>query len=115
MTDYAALERRYNGPIPQDELDALWHGSVKNKAIADIEGLIEFHEEYQARMLASAPKWLTRGNRAMHDDNIATAEFHGREISKLKSRLFDLRSTKAAVKGAGRFFDTLSPKEPDDA
>ncbi len=94
---YAALERRYNGPIPQEELDALFYGSVRNRAIADIEGSIEFHQGYKARMEASAPKWLTRGNRVMHDDNLDTAKYHEREIAKLKSRLFDLRSTKATA------------------
>ena len=111
---YADLERRYNGPIPQEALDRLRHGSATKAEIARVEDSIAFFHGEKTRAERSARRWLERGNVEMHDRNLADVELYKREWRKLRARLKDLRGTDAAVKGAGRFFDVLDPREPGD-
>ena len=111
---YADLERRYNGPIPQEALDRLRYGSSLNAEIAKIEGLIAYYRGQIVRMRRSAKKWFARGNLEMARQNMNDSWFYLREWRALRRRLNELRGTDAAVKGAGRFFDALNPKGPDD-
>ena len=117
MTDpltYADLERRYDAAIPQDALDRLRHGSATKAAIVRTEDSIVFFRDLIMRTGPSARKWRIRKNEKMVKQNIGDGWLYFREWRKLRARLNDLRGTSAAVKGAGRFFDALNPKEPGD-
>ena len=111
---YADLERRFDGPIPQEALDRLRYGSATNAEIAHTEDSLAFFRSEIVRMCRSAKKWFARGNLDMARSNIADSWLYLREWRALRRRLNDLRGTDAAVKGAGQFFDTLIPKEPGD-
>ena len=111
---YADLERRYTGPIPQEALDRLRYGSSLNAEIAETEGTIAFYRDQIVRMRPSAKRWRARGNLGMARLNIADSWFYLRQWRALRARLAELRGANAAVQGAGRFFDALSPKGQDD-
>ena len=111
---YADLERRYDGPIPQEALDRLRYGSATNAAIAETEGLIAYYRAEICRMRRSAKKWFARGNLEMTRNCMDDSWLYLRGWRALRARLKDLRGTGAAVKGAGRFFDGLNPKEPGE-
>lgn len=115
MTDaYGKLERQFDGPIPKEALDRLRYGSSLNAEIVRTENLVAYYFGEIARTKRSAKRWLERGNQEMHDQNLADVEFYDRQWRALRARLTELRGTNAAVQGAGRFFDALSPKGRDD-
>ncbi|HTI86327.1 MAG TPA: hypothetical protein VL966_06965 [Alphaproteobacteria bacterium] len=63
----ADLEARYDGPIPQRELDALRHGSALAADVAEIRAEIACFRELAARSRRSGKAWRARGN-----DQLAT-------------------------------------------
>ena len=110
---YAALERRYDGPIPQAALDRLEYGSATNAEIARTSDSIAFFHGEIRCMRRSAKRWTERGNREMARQNIEDSWLYLREWRALRRHLKDLRGTDSAVKGAKQFFDTIYPKEPE--
>ncbi len=92
FADYGALERRYDGPIPADDLDRLRFGSGLMAEIARVEGSIAFFRQEIVRMRRSAKKWFERGNLEMARHNIADSRLYLREWRTLRRRLGDLRA-----------------------
>ena len=110
-----ALEARFDGPIPQEDRDILRYGSVTAAEIArTLNSIAYFHGEIEAAK-RSAKRWAQRGNDEMARRNLADVELYWREWRRDRARLKELRGTLASLKGAKRLFDTLSPKEDDDA
>ena len=105
---YADLERRYSGPIPQEALDRLRHGSATKAEIIRVQDSIAFFYGEIKRMRRSAKRWFERGNLEMARHNIADSWLYLREWRALRRRLKELRGTDAVVKGAGRVLGHIS-------
>ena len=110
----ADLQRRYAYNIPQAALDRLKYGSATNAAIVETEDLIAFYKSEIFRINRSACRWGERGNLLMMNATVVTVREYSHELSRLRAKLTELRGTNAAVQGAGRFFEALNPKGPDD-
>ena len=109
-----AAENRFDGPMPPKVIDRLRHGSVTAAEIVRTEGSIAFFHGEIKRMRRSAKRWFERGNMEMARHNMDDSWLYLREWRALRRRLADLRGTNAAVKGAKRVFDIISPQEPGD-
>ena len=92
FADYAALERRYDGPIPADALDRLRFGSALMAEIARTEDSIVFFRQEIVRMRKSARRWFERGNLEMARQNITDSRLHLREWRTLRRPLGHLRA-----------------------
>jgi hypothetical protein len=92
FADYAALERRYDGPIPIDALDRLRFGSGLMAEMARIEDSIVFFRQEIVRMRRSAKRWFERGNIEMARQNITDSRLYLREWRTLRRRLENLRA-----------------------
>ena len=92
LADYAALERRYDGPIPADALDRLRFGSGLKAEISRTEDSIVFFRQEIVRMRKSARRWFERGNLEMARHNIADSRLYLREWRTLRRRLENLRA-----------------------
>jgi hypothetical protein len=92
FADYAALERRYDGPIPIDALDRLRFGSGLMAEMARIEDSIAFFRQEIVRMRRSAKRWFERGNIEMARQNITDSRLYLGEWRTLRRRLGDLRA-----------------------
>ncbi len=92
FADYAALERRYDGPIPIDALDRLRFGSGLMAEMTRIEDSIVFFRQEIVRMRRSARRWFERGNIEMAHQNITDSRLYLREWRTLRRRLENLRA-----------------------
>jgi hypothetical protein len=115
MTDARiAAENRWDGPMPPEVIDRLRYGSATNAEIVRVEDSIAFFFGEIVRLRRSAKRWIERGNPIMARRNMRDVRLYRREWRVLRARLKDLRGTDATVKGAERFFNGLSPREPGD-
>jgi len=105
----------YDGPMPPEVIDRLKHGSALKAEIVRCEDSVAFYKDEISRLNRSVRRWEEKGNLGMMNANIQTVREYTGELSRLRAWLKDLRATDASLKGAKQFFDTLSPKEPDDA
>lgn len=96
----AALERRYDGPIPAEPLERLRFGSALEAEIAKIEASVAFFREQIVEMRRSARRWFGRGNLEMARRNIEDSRLYLAEWRVLRRRLADLRTELAARKSA---------------
>ena len=65
LSRLAALEARYDGPIPAHDIRALRHGSVLAADIAETEAEVAFFRAMIVASRTSSRAWLRRGNRSM--------------------------------------------------
>ena len=96
----AALERRYDGPIPAEPLERLRFGSALEAEIAKIEASVAFFREQIVEMRRSARRWFGRGNLEIARRNIEDLRLYLAEWRVLRRRLADLRTELAARKSA---------------
>lgn len=109
MTDaYGKLERQFDGPIPQEELDILRHGSRQGAEIAKLEDSMWLLRDECRRMMKSARRWLWHGNREMHDHNRADAKFYLTQWKHANGRRNMLRADLADSANAARVFGLIN-------
>jgi len=65
LSRLAALEARYDGPIPAHGMRAWRHGSALASDIAETEAEIAFFRAMIIASRTSSRAWLRRGNRSM--------------------------------------------------
>ncbi len=97
---YAALERRYDGPMPAEALERLRFGSALKAEIAKIEASIAFFREQIVEMRRSARRWCRRGNLEMARRNIEDSRLYLAEWRALRRRLAALRTELGARRSA---------------
>ncbi len=97
---YAALERRYDGPIPAEALEGLRFGSALEAEVAKIEVSIAFFREQIVEMRQSAKRWFHRGNLEMARRNIEDSRLYLGEWRVLRRRIAVLRPELGARKSA---------------
>ncbi len=97
---YAALERRYDSPIPTEALEELRFGSALEAEVAKIEASIAFFREQIVEMRQSAKRWFHRGNLEMARRNIEDSRLYLAEWRVLRRRLAVLRPELGARKSA---------------
>ena len=109
------LEERYDGLIPQEELDRLKHGSAANAEIARIEDSMAFFEDERQRMLRSADRCYKRGNMVMYRHNTADADFYLARWNDLNTRRNMLRADRAALANGALVMDQINQVIDDEA
>ena len=102
------LERKYDGRIPQEELDILRHGSRQGAEIAKLEDSMWLLLGEYRRARRSARKWLLRGNLEMHDRNRSNAALCRVQWKHANGRRNMLRADVAAFANAARAFDLIN-------
>lgn len=90
LSRLAALEARYDGPIPIHDIHALRHGSTLAADIAETEAEVAF---FRAMILSSGTAsraWLRRGNRSMTLALQADARRHLKAWRSARHKLAEL-------------------------
>lgn len=62
MSELTNLQARYDGPIPQDELDRIKYGSLLARDISETEKSIKFYRDMLVKSRQSSREWFRRGN-----------------------------------------------------